>query len=561
MAGDGAAPVSRPRVTVLGAEEWLVFEAAIPLQKKVSITFTAVGWPEPAAFGPVEWQCDGEAEPVPVDGGTSEDGESEATSGRRMRVPWVVGIDGHALPPTKRFQLVYVIRGRTLTGEEVFGAELDPLVVDHIDVTDDPKLTRIMRHEFNTLGIPRNRDGTPTDEDYVFDPGPAHAYVDSLTSRQKLWLLNYDVSAHDGNRLVSFITLMPDQGVEMYADHCRSGPTRVVANASLATFHCYDRGPNGRGVQLVCYTRCFVVNLYNGHTKKLLHSPQPGKGGKPAREWLSRDNPQPVMFKIGCCMPSSQTHMTLYNRILYPDGNDGMPSNTMHGMINTKGCWMLFRNYNWPLTVRSQARDLYLTRYRSENRAIYRRIHPSTPTRWPETAKRVRRLLGYDDDSLLKKFREADRNLAFKWFFHDVVGVAYHAPDPYEHDVNVHGRMDLRKLPEQMGAPRYPNPTQDGYAGYDVELRRKADHAAGSPHFKADHDLLIDNALGFRTASRFLPWTLKKPVGGELAQSGTWCDLYLYAGEDVDIDKLTTNYSAHYEPSTQPSTSGDEEQA
>jgi hypothetical protein len=530
-APDDPAQASAPRVTVRGAEEGLLFDAAQPLQSTVAIDFRATAWAGEPAFDVITWTVHAEAEPRPPREGAPADA-------RLLRVRWRVACPDPDAP--RRFQLTYVIRGASVDGEAVFASERDVLLVDDIALTDDPRLTRIMRHEFTTLGLASNREGTPEDEDYVFDPGPVQAFIDGLTPQQKCMLLNYDVSTHEGNRLVTLITLMPDEGLDMCADYCVEHLTQVIANASFAVVHC--RGP-GQGATLVSYTRYFVLNLYNGPTKTLLHSQQ---SKKPPREWLARDNPKPVMFKIGCCEPSTETHAALYNRVLRPDGTDVMPGNTVHGLINTIGCWMLFRNYNWPLTSRAKARGLYLGVFRPENYAIYKRIKPQRPTRWPRAEEAVRLQLEYQDRPM-DKFLRGDRNLAFKWFFHEVVGVPYYAPDPYEHEVNVHGRLPLKALPDTMGVARLGNPgAADGYGGYDVKLRNEADHAAHGPRFKPADVQMMANALGFRTASRFLSWALQQPVPKAQVEPGTWCDLYLYADARVDLDGALTNYRPAY---------------
>jgi hypothetical protein len=529
-APDDPAQAPAPRVTVRGAEEALLLDAAQPLQRQVTIQFQATPWAGDPPFEGIAWTVQAEAEARPPR-------EGQPADPRLLRVRWKVACPDPNAP--RRFQLTYAIRGTSVEGDAVLATEHDVLLVDDITLTDDPRLTRIMRHEFNTFGMPSNRDGRPADEDYVFDPAPVQAFIDGLTPPQKCMLLNYEVAKHDGNRLVTLITLMPDQGLDMCADYCVQHLTQVIANASFAVFHC--RGP-GQGASLVSYTRHFVLNFYNGPTKALLHSQQ---GNKPPREWLARDNPTPVMFKIGCCEPSTETHAALYNRVLRPDGTDVMSGNTLHGIINTIGCWMLFRNYNWPLALRAKARNLYLGVYRPENFAIYTRIKPRRPTHWPRAEAATREQLGYQDRPMDKLLR-GDRNLAFKWFFHEVVGVPYYAPDPYEHEVNVHGRLPLQALPDTMGTARLGNPGADGYAGYDVKLRNEADSAAHAPRFKPADVQTIPNALGFRTASRFLSWALHQPVPKAQVETGTWCDLYLYADAGVDLDGALTNYRTVY---------------
>ena len=99
-----------------------------------------------------------------------------------------------------------------------------------------------------------------------------------------------------------------------------------------------------------------------------------GNGRKP-NQWLSKATDAPKLFKIAALEPSSQCDGVMWSVILEAaTGDNIMPGNSLHGMINTAGCWMLFRNFNWPRTEIVNKPGVLVT---DELDRIYRKVHRS----------------------------------------------------------------------------------------------------------------------------------------------------------------------------------------
>ncbi|HST43670.1 MAG TPA: hypothetical protein VLK29_00430, partial [Luteimonas sp.] len=220
-----------------------------------------------------------------------------------------------------------------------------------------------------------------------------------------------------------------------------------------------------------------------------------------------------------CCAPSAASHGVLYNRILRPNGQDVMPGNTLHGVINTVGCWMLFRNYNWPSDIADRLCDLYTDVWR---------INGHRPS--PRLLAALK-ALGYDfagdplNASSYDKFWWYDLNAAFFWFFRDLVGVACVGSNFPVNDFNVdrQSRQNRFPLARAPAALSKANPAGNVYVDYDVGSRHKVE-----PTFQPTDALLRDNVLGFRTCTEFAPWSLREPVPSRRVDACTWADLYLF---------------------------------
>lgn len=512
-----------PLVTVLGSEEWLHFECSEQLQPSVRVTFTATAVSDPQNTSPAKpatWAEQLTAEPV-----SDKPPSGDAPATVAMRIRWTVAHAPQVSTPP-RFELTYKVEGIGLASRTpAFAAEREKLLVDSIDVVSEPALTKIMLHEFpKPLATPSDLSNVTTE----FDPGPAQTYIRGLSAQQKKLLLRYNVDKFEGNRLVVFITLAKNANRRMCADFCEPGtPSRALANSSFAVFHC--RGPT-KGATLVCYTEHFLVNLRNPSTARLVHAREGDRGPD---QWMRKNTDRPVMFKIGCCAPSDASHGVLYNRILRPNGQDVMPGNTLHGVINTVGCWMLFRNFNWPTRFADRLCDLYTDVWRVQGSK--------------KTSGMIAKLAaaGYDfpgdstHASSYAKFCWYDKNAAFFWFFHDLVGVEYVGSSFPVNSFNIERRTQQNRFPHAM-APKplsRDNPATNVYVDYDVASRRKVESG-----FKVDSGLLRNNALGFMTCSAFAPWSLKQPVPAGQVNACTWADLYLFAEDDVKVAALTANY-------------------
>lgn len=505
-------------VTVLGSEEFLYVESDEPLRPAVVVEFTAVFERADGFRKAFFWEENLIAEPTKP--------RDPASTKKASRIKWKVNLNGNGEAEKLPNRFSFDVRGQGESGANIFARSNEVADIDTIKITKDPKLTRIMLHEF------AKKEG----DKFVFDPAPVEAFVESLTPQQKKMLLNYDVSAAGGNRLVVLITLYAKKPLRMGADFCQEHTTFVTPNATFTVFHC--RGPR-KGATLVCHTEHFLVNLLNGDTRSLIHATIDKRG---ANEWTDKETTKPVLFKIASMLPQKMCDGVMWSRIFKPNGTDVMKGNTMHGMINTVGCWMLFRNYNWPRSKFSKFEGFYCRQLRQSN-----------------DHKLVSKLLadeGYDfagDESKglsssFLKFVVFDRNYAYLWFFHEIVGIKYisdkisYLKSRGVNDRKPHGLEFENTFPvsEADQTPAFNLPDEKTFAFHDPVERQKKD-----PKFKPDDSLWRENVLGFKAATGFIPET--NGVFGALTKSQldacSWADLYIYREPEIaDIMKHNSNY-------------------
>jgi hypothetical protein len=389
-----------------------------------------------------------------------------------------------------------------------------------ITVTTKPEMHRIMRHEFSTLGSD-------------FNPDPLHAYLRTLTTQQTQLLMSYPLEKYPGQqRLVVFITLLDQTATKklMCADLCDTPSTSVLSNARFAVFWC-----NGtkNTVELVCYTEEFYL-------------PKPPTSPTPNR----RDAAKPTVYKISAMRMSEAAAgegFTIWNRVSTVDKGGGdvgtaiyggqsvkdpetgvitaKAPNSLHGFINTKGCWMLFRNHNWYKEKQAQFMEVY-QEYRRNN------------SKW--TGKMANEVtdLGYGDadgrrygekdidkpgmEELRRRFLGWEKNFAYPWFIRDVIGIKYFSKYEWVNEDNIYDSVQLERYP----APK----TQDEVDSmldnfHSLDGRRKYDQRKKQAPFKMDGGLWDDNALGFSTAKDFAAFAGNKTYHLERS---SWADLYVY---------------------------------
>lgn len=354
-------------------------------------------------------------------------------------------------------------------------------VGDRIIVTDNPQMHRIMRHEFST--------GT------AFDPAPLHGYLATLTREQVRLLLSYPREKYLGKqRLVAFITLDPtNTNLPMCADKCDDNATLINSNSHFALFRCDGAA---QMVSLVCYTKEF--NLF---------------AGRPPLD--KRDAAKPKVYKLSSMnmshVPSGEGD-TIWNRVstvgpgdqgtaIYA-GDASHAPNSLHGMINTAGCWMLFRNHNWFMPKQA------------EFIKVYQEFRRSKSGMTPELRLRLN-VLGYgenDDFDIDGRFFDLERNYAYTWFTRDIIGIDYFSRNRNVNEINVESRLPLPVFP--------PPPVPAAYNSHSWGARYATEKT-----FKMDASLWTNNALGFKTAEDFAPF-----VGKEThhLESRSWADLYVY---------------------------------
>jgi hypothetical protein len=428
------------------------------------------------------------------------------------RIPWTVNLNGVFTGPASPATSIifFSISGKTASGKPLNVKAGNRLRLPAFKVTDNAKLRRIMTHEFHKA------DGKGG---FTFDPVPVQAALDALTPQQRKVLATTEPGA-DGNRLVSFITLTKEDDRRMHADICKPDPFSIKPNATFATFHC--QGP-GKEVALVMFTRFFVYNMRNPETDNLVRRNQ---GKQKADDWLARANPTPPLFRIGCFARPGVTDGTLWNRAYDAAGKSVMGGNTMHGMINTVGCWMLFRNYNWP-KLDGAGKPLEDDLDRVMNRFV-RHLDVFG-------GKRVRAELfktAYNDPDAITKFGVFDGNHAYAWFYREVVGVRYFSETMFKkngaNDLFAHQEIFSKALVSDAELQKFKQENGDGdfiYHSADDRLRK-------DKSFKVDDTLLGPNALGFQPCKRFCDAFSHDLKKAELPDR-TWCNLHIYRSDDL----------------------------
>lgn len=395
----------------------------------------------------------------------------------RFEIPWVVDIPGGA--PRRAFEVSYRVLE---AGGPEHAESLQELVVRTIKLTRKPTLLRIMLHEFA-----KEVGGKP-----AFDPGVPEQFIDELTPQQRKLL--FTAGTAEKPRLVVFVTftpkvaLGPDKKVRrrrhpMAADACRHrdpfegvdiNDTKKVpdlakakditaarrradlmwSNSSFSVFRC--AGPK-KDVTLVCHTEHFLMNPYN--TREVFKG---SHNGAKSPDWLSKSNATPPRFMVQVGMPafgeSFNFYGAMWQQVLRGDGTNLMKGNFLHSMINTNGCWMLFRNYNFPVKFRETLSIEGIMALRWPPAWDGAGGTRGTVPKWADLLKS----LGYDaksgddlDDQTVGSELKAplfDRNFAAVWFAHDILGIRYWGGHSSLNDYRTHGLgtdAELKTFPLQ----------------------------------------------------------------------------------------------------------------
>jgi hypothetical protein len=497
-------------VTVLGDEVELYVETDEPLPSQVEVVYTAVEASEGGTKAALPPAFTERLTAVP-----SKLRDPPNTAPVASRMKWIVDLGKVDREALLTVTLEANVRGTFASGRKFFVKVSDQLKVIGIPVTKDPKLTRIMQHEFSTDAGAASK----------FDPGPAEAFSGLLHPRQRKLLLDR-AQANPAGRMVVLVTLY-DTAARPRRMRAEMFDAAVRANASFTVFHCED--PFKRGITLVCHTEHFVVNFFNPSTHEWIKTAVPGSGRK-ASEYMQRNTAKPVRYLLGAALPTASHDAVVYFVVCQEDGKSIMGRNYLHGIVNTHGCWMLFRNFNWP---RAQA-DAFELIYRKDRKSQVKDVAA-------ELAK-----LGYDDpgrpgvsSSSEEKWFFYDRNFAYFWFCRDVVGIDYFSPrswierdrfpkHPFPagqsramNEFNTHGRVFEKSFPFAQASAWQS--FQGGSAAY---------HDAGDiPKVTPTDALWKPNAMGLRTSPGFASasFPVEVPVGR------TWADLYFYKEDGLDV--------------------------
>jgi hypothetical protein len=238
-----------------------------------------------------------------------------------------------------------------------------------IQVTNDSDAIALMANEFHAKGS--QAVGFTSDE-IMFDYTELENYLKRLTEKQRRLLIE-DMPA---DRLVAFITFGDGYSKRLMGDCFDDfhGGDSIRPNSSFALFFKHNNQ-----VELVFYTRFFVVSYFGLNDVRQLYrdwdrdpfSPQieadifEGMQKFGHIKWYFQsldinDWKQPkqyALFLARVKLPTSNPHFaTPWILLRESTGGGGwrIPSwfkgNTIHGIHNTKGCWMLLRNklWDWP---------------------------------------------------------------------------------------------------------------------------------------------------------------------------------------------------------------------
>lgn len=499
-------------LAVTGEKVFLLIQGTDPVTGPVEVSFTHKTAP-PDIFTLDFWDENLVAE--------AADPAIPEQAGAAGRIPWTVNINGKfTMPDSPSLSTIsFSISAKTADGKPLNVKAGNRLKLPAFKVTDNAKLRGLMTHEFHLDDL---KGG------FAFDPAELQAELDGLTPQQRKLLATADPGS-EGNRLVTFITLVKESDRRMHADTCQKEPFSIKPNATFAVFHV--KGP-GKEVALICFTRFFVFNMINPETNGLVHRNQ---GKLKPDEWLARTNPTPPRFLIGAFSRPFLTDGVFWNRVYTPDGKNIMGGNTLHGMINTVGCWMLFRNFNFPKqnaagTPIEDDLDRILNRFIRHIKTVGRK----------KTIEALAKV-GYDDEES-RKMIGLNSNHAYARFFREVIGVRYFSKTMFKknvaNDFFAHQETFAKALPAGT-LEKYVKDNGDGeFIYHDADDRLRADKA-----FKVDDSLLGPNALGFQACKRFTDGFAKDLKKSELPER-TWTDLYIYRADDLAVKQLKPAFFA-----------------
>lgn len=401
-------------------------------------------------------------------------------------------------------------------------------------VTTRPELQEIMLHEFCAqtsinAGL----------QDWSFWPEPLRRFLRTLTPQQRKWLSKYDEK-----KLVVFISM---RGVRedhpMYADNSpKKGAKRmqILANADFSLFRCSKRGHQ---VVLEVHTEYFCVNTNNGDTLGIdtphfIDNAYPSMDPNGRSPWrlLLTAHPHEYCIYFGALTDSRSYSVTVQEKdkqghpVLDPDGKPKtvtttvgpqqsiMTGNFIHGGINTVGCWMLFRNYNWPWNRRAEFLSIYVNDFR-----------PLDP--WEPIVKRKLRSLGYDvmgeaDDwsSSSRKFVAYDQNYAYAFFCNRVLGVDFYS--------RADGVLDAPNLYEAHGCTQ----SVQGFTQEEKSFKLSRRFAPNGPtfdYYEKEESATIPNSV----------WKDKNVFDYPTAKGWgkVWAECFLFNPDKLSLAKLKAN--------------------
>jgi hypothetical protein len=291
----------------------------------------------------------------------------------------------------------------------------------------------------------------------------------------------------------------------MGADFCNPPTnTQARANASFAVFH-YRRNADP---VLVCFTEEMCLAS---------HYDMPF--------WFQKKTTavdSSKVLKICADVPVKGEAWNVWHRIVTSNGTDVMPgapdrmNNSMHGEINTQGCWMVFRNYNWPRANYDAFEEAYRRFYRNE-------ADPCPLFREQLNA------LGYSTNGICsqenyEKATEWDKNRAYTRFIRHIVGIKYFSRNLFHSLYNTDGEHF-----DPSATQEYTNALVPGKNSHDFQLALvdpTTGISATSDIVTAPDSLFDDSRLNFKRQQRWAPTLTRNKV--TQPSECSWVDLVLF---------------------------------
>ncbi|MGC4063439.1 MAG: hypothetical protein QM784_02045 [Polyangiaceae bacterium] len=297
---------------------------------------------------------------------------------------WTVGIDvaKSQLPEQTHFVRAHLRKPQSTARIPAMNEHRVP----GFAVTEHQEMKDIMLHEFSKQTAINSGLAN-----WSYDEAPLRKFLRTLTPQQRGLLCNYNEK-----KLVVFISMRGVRGdYPMLMDNTpevHANRRCCYANADFSVFRCSKRGHR---VTLECHTEHFCVNVNNGDSLgrdtpnflNVCYSHMDPTTRKPWRLVLTAESHE------YCVYISVLNAYQAYNvsgtpidpktkkQQVGPDGKKVivtttigvgasiMAGNYIHGGINTKGCWPLFRNFNWPIVRRQQLFSIYANDYRGPTTA------------------------------------------------------------------------------------------------------------------------------------------------------------------------------------------------
>jgi len=271
----------------------------------------------------------------------------------------------------------------------------------------------------------------------------------------------------------------------------RSGPRKsVVSNADFSVFSCQKKGHK---VFLDLHTEYFCFNVNNtasgANTPKFLnaiYNSLPPTNKHPRKLWLTAEAHEHVIY-----MTVRNGHYAFDEEGTKIEvGDSVMGGNYIHGIINTAGCWMLLRNYNWPACKRDDFLSIYIHDWRDGGATEDEMVAKLSVRQYNRASDDLQR------SSSFRKWLRWDKNYAYNFFFNRLVGVDFFAK--VEVDMNY-----SPNLHNTHGQVQNPNSFADDEKSFEKAFSNPPEAEEKKIHHKKSAN--VDNSMWRDTSVRGAP--------------------------------------------------------